>query len=40
MIGAGMASVLLFPVAALALRRMAVPRRPGRSEVAMPDKFA
>jgi len=40
LVGAGMASVLLFPIAALALRRMAVLRHQARSEVAMPDKFA
>jgi hypothetical protein len=40
LVGAGMASVLLFPIAALALRRMAVLRQHARSEVAMPDKFA
>ncbi|HMF13923.1 MAG TPA: cation:proton antiporter, partial [Gemmataceae bacterium] len=40
LVGAGMASVLLFPIAALALRRIAVLRHLGPSEVAMPDKFA
>src|SRR6516162_241368 len=40
LVGAGMASVLLFPIAALALRKMAVLRRHARSEVAMPDKLA
>jgi Kef-type K+ transport system membrane component KefB len=40
LVGAGMASVLLFPIAALALRRMAVRRHHARSEVAMPGKFA
>jgi Kef-type K+ transport system membrane component KefB len=40
LVGAGMASVLLFPIAALALRRMAVRRQHARSEVALPDKFA
>jgi Kef-type K+ transport system membrane component KefB len=40
LVGAGMASVLLFPVAALALRRMAVLRRPALSEVAVPNKVA
>jgi Kef-type K+ transport system membrane component KefB len=40
LVGAGMASVLLFPIAALALRRMAVPRQSARSEVATPDKSA
>jgi hypothetical protein len=37
LVGAGMASVLLFPMAALALRRMAVPRDLARSKAAMPD---
>jgi hypothetical protein len=32
-----MASVLLFPIAALALRRMAVLRHRAQSERAMPD---
>ena len=40
LVGAGMASVLLFPVAALALRRAAVLRHHARSEVAIPDKIA
>jgi Kef-type K+ transport system membrane component KefB len=40
LVGAGMASVLLFPIAALAMRRMAVPRHPARSEAAIPDKLA
>jgi Kef-type K+ transport system membrane component KefB len=40
LVGAGMASVLLFPIAALALRRMAVRQHPARSEVALPEKFA
>jgi Kef-type K+ transport system membrane component KefB len=40
LVGAGMASVLLFPIAALSLRRMAVLRQHARSEVAMPDKVA
>jgi Kef-type K+ transport system membrane component KefB len=40
LVGAGMASVLLFPIAALALRKSAVPRRHARSEGAMADKFA
>jgi Kef-type K+ transport system membrane component KefB len=40
LIGAGMVSVLLFPIVALALRRMAVPQHHAQSEVAMPDKFA
>jgi Kef-type K+ transport system membrane component KefB len=37
LVGAGMASVLLFPITALTLRRMAVPRRDARSEVATAD---
>jgi Kef-type K+ transport system membrane component KefB len=40
LVGAGMVSVLLFPIVALALRRMAVLRHTARSEVAMPSKFA
>jgi hypothetical protein len=40
LVGAGMASVLLFPIAALALRRMAVQRQHTRSEVAVSDKIA
>ena len=40
LVGAGMASVLLFPIAALALRRMAVLRQRAQSEAAMPDKLA
>jgi Kef-type K+ transport system membrane component KefB len=40
LVGAGMASVLLFPIAALALRRMAMLPHHARSEVAMPDKVA
>ena len=40
LVGAGMASVLMFPIAALALRRRAVLRHLGPSEVALPDKFA
>jgi hypothetical protein len=40
LVGAGMASVLLFPMAALALRRMAVRRDDARSEVEIPEKFA
>src|SRR6516164_8642562 len=35
LVGAGMVSVLLFPIVALALRKMAVHRHPARSEVAM-----
>jgi hypothetical protein len=33
-------SVLFFPIAALALRRMAAKRNRTQSEVAMPDKLA
>jgi Kef-type K+ transport system membrane component KefB len=40
LVGAGMASVLLFPIVALALRRRAVLRQQARSEVAMPEKVA
>jgi Kef-type K+ transport system membrane component KefB len=40
LVGAGMASVLLFPIVALALRRKAMPPQLARSELAMPDKFA
>jgi Kef-type K+ transport system membrane component KefB len=40
LVGAGMASVLLFPIAALALRRMAVPRHPAQSGLARTDKLA
>jgi Kef-type K+ transport system membrane component KefB len=40
LIGAGMVSVLLFPIAALTLRRMAVPRRDADAEVATPEKVA
>jgi Kef-type K+ transport system membrane component KefB len=40
LVGAGMASVLLFPIAALALRRKSVLRQHARSEVSMPDKRA
>jgi Kef-type K+ transport system membrane component KefB len=40
LVGAGMASVLLFPIAALALRRVAVLRDQPRADVAMPDKVA
>jgi Kef-type K+ transport system membrane component KefB len=40
LVGAGMASVLLFPIAALALRRTAVLRQHARSEVSLPDKLA
>jgi hypothetical protein len=39
LVGAGMASVLLFPIAGLSLRKMAVARQ-ARSEVAMHDKFS
>jgi Kef-type K+ transport system membrane component KefB len=40
LVGAGMASVLLFPLAALILRRMAVQKDPARSEMAVFDKIA
>jgi Kef-type K+ transport system membrane component KefB len=40
LVGAGMMSVLLFPIGALALRRMAVRRHQARSEVAAPEKLA
>jgi Kef-type K+ transport system membrane component KefB len=40
LVGAGMASVLLFPIAALALRRAAVARQHARTEVAKPDRVA
>jgi Kef-type K+ transport system membrane component KefB len=40
LVGAGMASVLLFPIAALALRKGTVLRHHGRLEVATPEKFA
>jgi Kef-type K+ transport system membrane component KefB len=40
LVGAGMASVLLFPIAALALRKVAVLRHHARSEAAVPDRFA
>jgi Kef-type K+ transport system membrane component KefB len=40
LVGAGMASVLLFPVAALALRRTAAPRQDAQGEVTKPDKLA
>jgi hypothetical protein len=40
LVGAAMASVLLFPITALALRRMALPQHHARSETTMPDKFA
>ena len=40
LVGAGMVSVLFFPIAALALRRMAAKRNRTQSEVAMPDKLA
>jgi Kef-type K+ transport system membrane component KefB len=40
LVGAGMASVLLFPIAALALRKMEVLRHDTQSEMAMPDEFA
>jgi hypothetical protein len=40
LVGAGMVSVLLFPIAALVLRRRAVLRHQTRSKVTMPEKFA
>jgi Kef-type K+ transport system membrane component KefB len=40
LVGAAMASVLLFPIAALALRKMAVRRQQSQSEIATPDKSA
>jgi Kef-type K+ transport system membrane component KefB len=40
LVGAGMASVLLFPIAALTLRKMAVRRGPDRPEVAVPERPA
>jgi Kef-type K+ transport system membrane component KefB len=40
LVGAGMASVLLFPIAALALRRKAAPQRDAPSDVATPEKSA
>jgi Kef-type K+ transport system membrane component KefB len=40
LVGAGMASVLLFPIVALALRRAAVLQQQARAECASPDKFA
>jgi hypothetical protein len=40
LVGAGMASVLLFPITALTLRRIASARRETPSEVATPDKLA
>jgi hypothetical protein len=39
LVGAGMVSVLLFPITALTLRRIAAPRRDSRSEVATADKL-
>jgi Kef-type K+ transport system membrane component KefB len=39
LVGAGMASVLLFPIVALALRRTVVLRQHARSEVAMPESL-
>jgi Kef-type K+ transport system membrane component KefB len=40
LVGAGMASVLLFPIGALTLRRMAAAQPGVRSEVATPEKVA
>jgi Kef-type K+ transport system membrane component KefB len=40
LVGAGMVSVLLFPITALALRRMAPPRHEPRPEVAVPAASA
>jgi Kef-type K+ transport system membrane component KefB len=40
LVGAGMASVLLFPITALTLRRMAAPRPDEKSEDAPPEKVA
>jgi hypothetical protein len=40
LVGAGMASVLLFPIAALALRRMNVRRQDTPAVPAFPDKIA
>jgi hypothetical protein len=40
LVGAGMTCVLLFPIAALSLRRTAGLRQHAQSEVAMPDKLA
>jgi Kef-type K+ transport system membrane component KefB len=40
LVGAGMASVLLFPLTALTLRRMATPRRDAEPEVATTEKVA
>jgi Kef-type K+ transport system membrane component KefB len=40
LVGAGMVSVLVFPIVALALRRTAVLRQHARSEIAAPDKPA
>jgi Kef-type K+ transport system membrane component KefB len=37
LVGAGMVSVLLFPLTALTLRRMAAPRRHAEAEVATPE---
>ena len=40
LIGAGMVSVLLFPITALSLRRTAAPRSDSQSVVATPEKVA
>jgi hypothetical protein len=40
LVGAGMASVLLFPIIALTLRRTAEPRSDSQSVVATPEKVA
>ena len=40
LVGAGMASVLLFPIVALALRKMAGPRWDVRSKIETVDKLA
>ena len=40
LVGAGMASVLLFPIAALALRKRAVRGQGARPEAAMAEKLA
>jgi Kef-type K+ transport system membrane component KefB len=40
LVGAGMASVLLFPITALTLRRTAAPQREARAEVSTPDGVA
>jgi Kef-type K+ transport system membrane component KefB len=40
LVGAGMTSVLLFPIAALTLRRLTVRRHPAQTAPAIPDKIA